>query len=134
MVILEEGKAPWYGPSFGPEPETVGSIQVRHLSGEKPGMETQIKVCNQDTEWQPPVKFELDADQDTKVDPSKLKWGTVVEEGSGKEESEKKRVCQGVGGANVDTLEGCDKPAEKKGGEKPTEEKKEDTPTEETKA
>mmetsp|Transcript_38498 Transcript_38498/g.106091 ORF Transcript_38498/g.106091 Transcript_38498/m.106091 type:complete len:192 (+) Transcript_38498:79-654(+) len=58
LAILEDGETPWYGPSFGEEPETVGDIQVRLLSGSTPPMlETRIHVDGEDEDWQPPVTF-----------------------------------------------------------------------------
>lgn len=55
LVMLDEGQMPWYGPSFGEEPEALGDIQVRlRPSG---SLETRIRVTDEDTEWQPPVAF-----------------------------------------------------------------------------
>mmetsp|Transcript_7448 Transcript_7448/g.20111 ORF Transcript_7448/g.20111 Transcript_7448/m.20111 type:complete len:180 (-) Transcript_7448:95-634(-) len=54
LSVLEEGERPWYGPSFGEEPESVGDIRVR-LTGK--GVETQIRVDGEDNDWQPPVCF-----------------------------------------------------------------------------
>lgn len=55
LTLLDEGQGPWYGPSFGQEPEALGDIQVRLLvSG---GLQTRIRVADEDTDWQPPVTF-----------------------------------------------------------------------------
>ncbi|CAJ1332515.1 unnamed protein product, partial [Effrenium voratum] len=54
------GEGPWYGPSFGPPPEVVGDIKVRLLKGEKPQMETQIRMKEEDEDWSEPTKFELE--------------------------------------------------------------------------
>eukprot|EP00416_Gambierdiscus_australes_P022958 CAMPEP_0171065288 /NCGR_PEP_ID=MMETSP0766_2-20121228/6754_1 /TAXON_ID=439317 /ORGANISM="Gambierdiscus australes, Strain CAWD 149" /LENGTH=205 /DNA_ID=CAMNT_0011521367 /DNA_START=18 /DNA_END=636 /DNA_ORIENTATION=- len=97
LSLLEAGQAPWYGPSFGPQPETVGSIQVRSLPAtafdstgtERAGdgeatMETQIRVAEEDTTWQPPVRFRRDLTaESTTVSAPKIQWtmgGKVSEE------------------------------------------------------
>mmetsp|Transcript_103521 Transcript_103521/g.183615 ORF Transcript_103521/g.183615 Transcript_103521/m.183615 type:complete len:196 (+) Transcript_103521:102-689(+) len=59
LAILEKGKGPWYGPSFGPAPEVVGDIRVRLVSASPPSMETQIRVADEDEDWQPAVAFSL---------------------------------------------------------------------------
>merc|ERR1719384_1369797 len=72
LAILEKGRGPWYGPSFGAPPEVVGKIRVRLLpvaEGEKgdkgePSMETQIMVDGEDTDWQAPTKFNLEGKSD----------------------------------------------------------------------
>ncbi|CAJ1332514.1 unnamed protein product, partial [Effrenium voratum] len=56
----QAGEGPWYGPSFGPPPEVVGDIKVRLLKGEKPQMETQIRMKEEDEDWSEPTKFELE--------------------------------------------------------------------------
>ncbi|CAJ1382130.1 unnamed protein product [Effrenium voratum] len=60
LVLLQAGEGPWYGPSFGPPPEVVGDIKVRLLKGEKPQMETQIRMKEEDEDWSEPTKFELE--------------------------------------------------------------------------
>ena len=44
FMWCEAGEGPWYGPSFGPPPEVVGDIKLRLIKGEKPSMETQIRM------------------------------------------------------------------------------------------
>merc|ERR1719487_202634 len=36
LGLLKAGRGPWYGPSFGEPPQTVGDIQVRLLPDQKP--------------------------------------------------------------------------------------------------
>ncbi|CAK0895022.1 unnamed protein product [Prorocentrum cordatum] len=63
LALLEAGKGPWYGPSFGPAPEVVGDIRVRLKGGDpKPAMETQIRVADEEgADWEDrPTAFELD--------------------------------------------------------------------------
>merc|ERR1719343_958393 len=67
LAILEAGKSPWYGTSFGPPPPTVGKIQVRLLSDEDATMETRIQVEDEDEGWQEPVKFKRKGDSVTTV-------------------------------------------------------------------
>merc|ERR1719343_1055282 len=67
LVILEAGKSPWYGTSFGPPPPTVGKIQVRLLPDEEATMETRIQVEDEDEGWQEPVKFKRKGDSVTTV-------------------------------------------------------------------
>eukprot|EP00928_Gymnodinium_smaydae_P001134 TRINITY_DN10410_c2_g1_i1.p1 TRINITY_DN10410_c2_g1~~TRINITY_DN10410_c2_g1_i1.p1 ORF type:complete len:219 (+),score=57.09 TRINITY_DN10410_c2_g1_i1:141-797(+) len=58
LVHLEENEDPWYGPSFGEEPESVGDIRVRHvpISGGW-GLQTQIRVEGEDEDWGEPTVF-----------------------------------------------------------------------------
>eukprot|EP00928_Gymnodinium_smaydae_P065257 TRINITY_DN48427_c0_g1_i1.p1 TRINITY_DN48427_c0_g1~~TRINITY_DN48427_c0_g1_i1.p1 ORF type:complete len:190 (-),score=42.63 TRINITY_DN48427_c0_g1_i1:138-707(-) len=98
LALLEAGKGPWYGPSFGPPPETVGDIQVRRLAGEKDSaeMETQIRVKDEDTDWQPAVRFRLAAAGAAAAPPeAKIEWSDGKVKGGEDEEKEagdKKRV------------------------------------------
>lgn len=55
LMMLEDGQGPWYGPSFGEEPEVVGNIQVHFVRGSPNKLETQIRVAEEDVDWQPPV-------------------------------------------------------------------------------
>merc|ERR1712032_1428847 len=55
LAILEDGERPWYGPSFGEEPDVIGHIQVRFMPGSPDKVETQIRVEEEDVDWQPPV-------------------------------------------------------------------------------
>lgn len=57
LWILDEDQLPWYGPSFGEEPERVGDIMVRLLPGPPVRLQTQIRVMDEDTDWQAPVTF-----------------------------------------------------------------------------
>lgn len=59
LAILDKGKGPWYGPSFGPAPEVVGDIRVRLKLGDKPSMETQIRMAEDDGvgDWEEPTSF-----------------------------------------------------------------------------
>ncbi|OLQ08010.1 hypothetical protein AK812_SmicGene8489 [Symbiodinium microadriaticum] len=60
LVLLKAGQGPWYGPSFGPAPEVVGDIKVTLHSGEKPYLETQIRMADEEDQgWSEPTKFEL---------------------------------------------------------------------------
>uniref|UniRef100_A0A7S4RTM7 Uncharacterized protein n=1 Tax=Alexandrium monilatum TaxID=311494 RepID=A0A7S4RTM7_9DINO len=100
LALLEAGRPPWYGPSFGPEPEMVGSIQVRHLpggEGEDAAMETQIRVAEEDTDWQSPVRFRKESGGEPEAAAApKIEWtdGKVKAQGEEKEEeaSDKKRT------------------------------------------
>ncbi|CAJ1444479.1 unnamed protein product [Effrenium voratum] len=40
--------------------QVVGDIKVRLLKGEKPQMETQIRMKEEDEDWSEPTKFELE--------------------------------------------------------------------------
>mmetsp|Transcript_49075 Transcript_49075/g.110383 ORF Transcript_49075/g.110383 Transcript_49075/m.110383 type:complete len:184 (+) Transcript_49075:66-617(+) len=81
LALLEAGKPPWYGPSFGPAPETVGSIQVRPIADSDPAaMETQIKVADEDEEWQKPVRFKIDTAADEPANAPKIQWTEDKEE------------------------------------------------------
>lgn len=55
LWILEEDEAPWYGPSFGEEPEYVGDIQVSLLPEGR--IQTRIKVVDEDDEWSEPIMW-----------------------------------------------------------------------------
>ncbi|CAK9066607.1 unnamed protein product [Durusdinium trenchii] len=68
LVLLKAGEGPWYGPSFGPPPEVVGDINVRLLKGDKPGMETQIRMQDEE-EWSELTKFELEEGAEEKPMP-----------------------------------------------------------------
>lgn len=57
LWILDEDQPPWYGPSFGEEPEAVGDILALLLPGPPTRLQTQIRVEGEDTDWQPPVTF-----------------------------------------------------------------------------
>mmetsp|Transcript_9030 Transcript_9030/g.13322 ORF Transcript_9030/g.13322 Transcript_9030/m.13322 type:complete len:187 (-) Transcript_9030:80-640(-) len=57
LVILKKGQGPWYGPSFGSPPEVVGDIKVKKLEST---IETQIKVAEEDADWEEPVSFSKD--------------------------------------------------------------------------
>merc|ERR1719174_2037694 len=57
LWILDEDQTPWYGPSFGEEPDRVGDILVRLLPGRPVKIQTQIRVADEDNDWQPPVTF-----------------------------------------------------------------------------
>lgn len=57
LWYLDEDQGPWYGPSFGEEPEAVGFILVRLCPGSPPTMETQIRVLGEDDDWQSPTSF-----------------------------------------------------------------------------
>mmetsp|Transcript_67964 Transcript_67964/g.107781 ORF Transcript_67964/g.107781 Transcript_67964/m.107781 type:complete len:208 (+) Transcript_67964:48-671(+) len=110
LALLKAGQGPWYGPSFGAAPEVVGEIKV-HLCADKspPGIETQIKVADEDEDWQAPVAFTRLANggpastgpvinwTDSKVDPSvATKEISVAEEEKppeeDKEQGDRKRV------------------------------------------
>uniref|UniRef100_A0A7S1M5M7 Uncharacterized protein n=1 Tax=Alexandrium catenella TaxID=2925 RepID=A0A7S1M5M7_ALECA len=52
LSILDEDEDPWYGPSCGEQPESVGDIQVRYRVGSR--LETRIRVDGEDDDWQPP--------------------------------------------------------------------------------
>lgn len=96
LALLKEGQGPWYGPSFGPAPDFVGDIKVRLVPGESPSLETQIRVADEDTEFQPPVSFKLESvASPAPVEPSpfKLQLPAVQKSDSDneKEESNKKR-------------------------------------------
>merc|ERR1740121_1817505 len=59
LCIIEDGEDPWYGPSCGVEPESIGEIRLKFIpAGEgKLGseiIETQIKT-EEDGEWQTAV-------------------------------------------------------------------------------
>lgn len=59
LAILDKGKGPWYGPSFGPAPEVVGDIRVRLKPGDTPSMETQIRMAEDEGvgDWEAPTSF-----------------------------------------------------------------------------
>lgn len=83
LRIVEDGKDPWYGPSFGPKPSPVGDVLVRLLrnkgdeqassssghagpSSSSLSLETRIRVRDDDNydedaevPWEPPVRFKL---------------------------------------------------------------------------
>ncbi|CAE8736218.1 unnamed protein product, partial [Polarella glacialis] len=61
LALLEAGKGPWYGPSFGPAPEVVGDIQVKLIPGTTPkALETRIRMADdEEPEWSPPTTFHL---------------------------------------------------------------------------
>lgn len=64
LAVLEQGQGPWCGPPSGSAPEAVGSIRVRLLPGGGCGekaMETQIKVLDEDDDWQSPTEFRFDS-------------------------------------------------------------------------
>eukprot|EP00490_Sorites_sp_Unknown_P023836 CAMPEP_0114646496 /NCGR_PEP_ID=MMETSP0191-20121206/5210_1 /TAXON_ID=126664 /ORGANISM="Sorites sp." /LENGTH=170 /DNA_ID=CAMNT_0001859385 /DNA_START=27 /DNA_END=539 /DNA_ORIENTATION=+ len=69
LVLLKAGEGPWYGPSFGPPPEVVGDIKVRLLKGDKPGMETQIRMQDEE-DWSELTKFELEVGAEQKPMPT----------------------------------------------------------------
>merc|ERR1712125_136521 len=62
LALLEKGKGPWYGPSFGPPPEVVGDIQVCWLKPKH--METRIKMKDEDEDFGEATPFQL---EDTNV-------------------------------------------------------------------
>eukprot|EP00931_Biecheleriopsis_adriatica_P043824 TRINITY_DN25042_c0_g1_i1.p1 TRINITY_DN25042_c0_g1~~TRINITY_DN25042_c0_g1_i1.p1 ORF type:complete len:210 (-),score=58.02 TRINITY_DN25042_c0_g1_i1:31-660(-) len=55
LHLLGEDELPWYGPSFGPEPEALGEIRVELLPGRK--MQTSIWIEEEDEDWQSPTSF-----------------------------------------------------------------------------
>lgn len=60
LWLLNDHQGPWYGPSFGEEPESVGDIQVRIRPGNVIALESQIRVQAEDgeyDEWQPRVTW-----------------------------------------------------------------------------
>jgi len=72
LAVLESDERPWYGPSFGEEPEFVGAIQVRYRHSADQLL-TQIRVADEDADWQPETEFRR---QPTLVRPS-----STVEDG-----------------------------------------------------
>merc|ERR1712232_1247964 len=54
LMILEEDDGPWYGPSYGPKPDVVGSIRVRFSLGSPSSLDTRIKVEGK-KDWQDPT-------------------------------------------------------------------------------
>ncbi|CAL1148972.1 unnamed protein product [Cladocopium goreaui] len=69
LVLLKAGEGPWYGPSFGPPPEVVGDIKVRLLKGDKPGIETQIRMQDEE-DWSELTKFEQEVGAEEKPMPT----------------------------------------------------------------
>ena len=59
LGFLEKERGPWYGPSFGFEPEMAGCIQAQLLPSDRVSMETRIRVNGEDDDWQPPDRFLL---------------------------------------------------------------------------
>jgi len=60
LWLLNDVQGPWYGPSFGEEPESVGDIQVRIRPGAVITLESQIRVKAEDgvyDDWQPRVTW-----------------------------------------------------------------------------
>lgn len=60
LWLLNDHQGPWYGPSFGEEPESVGDIQVRIRPGNVIALESQIRVKAEDGEyddWQSTVTW-----------------------------------------------------------------------------
>eukprot|EP00435_Cladocopium_sp_Y103_P071604 s649_g37.t4 len=55
LHLLDEDEMPWYGPSFGEEPEALGQIKVELLPGMK--MQTSIRIEDEDEDWQSPTFF-----------------------------------------------------------------------------
>ena len=55
LHLLGEDELPWYGPSFGEEPEALGQIKVELLPGSK--MRTSIRIEDEDDDWQSPTCF-----------------------------------------------------------------------------
>merc|ERR1712194_626 len=65
LCILEKDEEPWYGPSCGPEPDTVGEVLVTILEKEGDGprkMQTQIKQDGDDDFGEPVVFAFLEED------------------------------------------------------------------------
>lgn len=64
LMLLEKDEQPWYGPSFGEKPETVGEVMVTSRAatdGVSTQLEMQTKV-GEETEWATPVLFKPVAD------------------------------------------------------------------------
>ncbi|CAE7457327.1 UVR8, partial [Symbiodinium sp. CCMP2456] len=55
LHLLEEDELPWYGPSFGEEPEALGQIKVELLPGRR--LQTSIRIEDEDDDWQSPTPF-----------------------------------------------------------------------------
>lgn len=57
LMLLEDGQEPWYGPSCGEKPETVGEIRVNlRLAADSKHIELCIKPTDED--WAAPVLFQ----------------------------------------------------------------------------
>merc|ERR1711956_168028 len=96
LALLPAGKQPWYGPSFGEPPEIVGSIKVRSLPDEEPAaIETQIRVKDEDEDWQKPVRFRR---KDGEQQDSTVKSApeTRMKTGKNRSDSEEKMVSNRI--------------------------------------
>lgn len=60
LWLLNDSQGPWYGPSFGEEPEQIGDIRVRIRPNNINVLESQIRVkaeSGEYDEWQPRVTW-----------------------------------------------------------------------------
>eukprot|EP00933_Yihiella_yeosuensis_P008928 TRINITY_DN114655_c0_g1_i1.p1 TRINITY_DN114655_c0_g1~~TRINITY_DN114655_c0_g1_i1.p1 ORF type:complete len:213 (+),score=44.35 TRINITY_DN114655_c0_g1_i1:131-769(+) len=55
LHYVEEGEPPWYGPSFGEEPEALGQIRLRLFPEKR--IDTAIMIEEEDEDWQEPTSF-----------------------------------------------------------------------------
>lgn len=68
LVIIEEGEDPWYGPSCGEKPESVGSIRLKLIAAGEGSLgseiiETQIRT-DEDGDWQTTVCWKRAPDEE----------------------------------------------------------------------
>merc|ERR1712008_520606 len=107
LALLPAGKQPWYGPSFGEPPEIVGSIKVRSLPDEEPAaIETQIRVKDEDEDWQKPVRFQR---KDGEQQDSTVKSAPKIDWTDGKIVGEKQPPTNGREHGDRDDWEAGDK-------------------------
>jgi len=57
LMILDRDQEPWYGVSYGEQPDIVGHIHLRLLCEDKLQMETRIRH-GEDEEWQSNTAFD----------------------------------------------------------------------------
>eukprot|EP00928_Gymnodinium_smaydae_P049135 TRINITY_DN32948_c0_g1_i1.p1 TRINITY_DN32948_c0_g1~~TRINITY_DN32948_c0_g1_i1.p1 ORF type:complete len:499 (-),score=87.27 TRINITY_DN32948_c0_g1_i1:246-1700(-) len=57
LMLLEEGQEPWYGPSCGEKPETVGEVRIRLLLATD-SMQLELCIKATDEDWAAPVLFQ----------------------------------------------------------------------------
>eukprot|EP00930_Biecheleria_cincta_P060725 TRINITY_DN46336_c0_g1_i1.p1 TRINITY_DN46336_c0_g1~~TRINITY_DN46336_c0_g1_i1.p1 ORF type:complete len:236 (-),score=59.36 TRINITY_DN46336_c0_g1_i1:91-798(-) len=62
LHVLDQDECPWYGPSFGEEPEALGEVRVELMPGRK--LRTSIWIADEDEDWQPHVHFSLRPDDE----------------------------------------------------------------------
>ncbi|CAE7368355.1 UVR8 [Symbiodinium natans] len=62
LHLLEEDELPWYGPSFGEEPEALGQVKVELFPGRR--LQTSIRIEDEDDDWQSPTPFRRRASEE----------------------------------------------------------------------